>query len=844
MAALVLLGGTVLAPNLGQRIENAVYDRAMRLNTAAPTENVAFVAIDQASTARLGAWPWPRSVHAQLVDKLRDAGAGTIAFAFPMHESQKSVGLDNLRAALDLLQSNDSANSAHNEQLRKLLDSSVADLDEDSALAEAISRHGNVLLPIEVILGGDGNNVVTANTTEFNERAYVVASPEALRSGPAASEINWPAAKLASAARGLGHIAILTEPDQVVRSDLVGVRNGDRLIPSLALALRAAVHGVEVSKITFPNDQQITFGERQFLLDDGLQMRGTVFPAKGQRAVNRYSYWQVLAGEITAEELRGRSIVVGLDTGTTAPTLNTPLAEPQSAASLIASFAASFVGNRTYREPLWGIAVKWLVGASVMALSIWVLPQVGVLVATVIALVLGSLFVFAEVGLLNMIGAWVQLSLPACALIAATIGTGGARATFRLAGPRLSTNDPVGSLRTLGLTFQNQGQLDLAYETFRRCPADGESLELIYGLGQDYERRRQFGKAAEVYGYIASMNATFKDVQARRERMKRSELALNSATKPGAKQASSGHKDAAATPLRAVPPPKSASGSGRQSLGRYEIERELGKGAMGVVYLGRDPKINRVVAIKAIALAEEFAEDDLADARARFFREAEMAGRLNHPGIVTVYDAGEDRGLAYIAMEYLRGEHLSNYTDPSHLLPAAKTLALMARVADALDYAHKQNVVHRDIKPANIMFNADTDELKITDFGIARLTDTSRTKTGIVLGTPSFMSPEQLEGRPLDGRSDLFALGIALYQLLTGQLPFRADSMTRLMHKIAIEPHVPLLSLRPELPDMAEQIIARALAKSAHDRYQTGAEIAVALRGCIRLVLRKDALAR
>jgi serine/threonine-protein kinase len=371
-------------------------------------------------------------------------------------------------------------------------------------------------------------------------------------------------------------------------------------------------------------------------------------------------------------------------------------------------------------------------------------------------------------------------------------------------------------------------------------------MDLMYLLGQDYERRRQFNKAGEVYTHVASVDSNYKDILQRRDRMKRADIAQSAAPTPAAKPATRASNVGASTNHEAPATQVSAArnSSSKQTLGRYEIERELGKGAMGIVYLGRDPKINRVVAIKAIALAEEFAEDDLADARARFFREAEMAGRLNHPGIVTVYDAGEDRGLAYIAMEYLRGEHLSHYAEPIHLLPIARVLSLVARVADALDYAHKQNVVHRDIKPANIMFNKDTDELKLTDFGIARLTDTSRTKTGIVLGTPSFMSPEQLEGRPLDGRSDLFGLGITLYQLLTGQLPFRADSMTRLMQKIATEEHVPLRSLRPELPDMAEQIVARSLAKSAADRYQTGAEMAVALRACLRLASRKEAIAR
>ena len=271
-------------------------------------------------------------------------------------------------------------------------------------------------------------------------------------------------------------------------------------------------------------------------------------------------------------------------------------------------------------------------------------------------------------------------------------------------------------------------------------------------------------------------------------------------------------------------------------LGRYVVEREIGRGAMAVVYLGRDPKINRVVAIKAIPLAREFGEDEVEEARLRFFREAETAGRLNHPGIVTVYDAGEDQALAFIAMEYLDGEPLSEFTSSRTLLPASQVVELLARVADALGHAHRQNVVHRDIKPANIMFDRASDGLKITDFGIARLTDSGTTKSGIVLGTPSFMSPEQLEGRTVQGSSDLFSLGVSLYQLLTAQLPFRADSMTGLMFKIANEPHPPLRAIRPDLPGLLEAIVTRALQKRADDRFQSGAEFATALRSCGRLL--------
>lgn len=286
-------------------------------------------------------------------------------------------------------------------------------------------------------------------------------------------------------------------------------------------------------------------------------------------------------------------------------------------------------------------------------------------------------------------------------------------------------------------------------------------------------------------------------------------------------------------------PPTAATRSGGMphTLGRYQVEREIGRGAMAIVYLGRDPKINRVVAIKAIALAREFGDEELDEARRRFFREAESAGRLNHPGIVTVYDAGEDHDLAYIAMEYLSGEPLSERTSSSTLLPASTIAELLARVADALGHAHRQNVVHRDIKPANIMFDSASDGLKITDFGIARLTDSGTTKSGIVLGTPSFMSPEQLEGRTVQGSSDLFSLGVSLYQLLTAQLPFRADSMTGLMFKIANEPHPPVRAVRPDLPGMLDAIVTRALHKHADLRFQSGAEMATALRDCGRLLL-------
>jgi len=351
----------------------------------------------------------------------------------------------------------------------------------------------------------------------------------------------------------------------------------------------------------------------------------------------------------------------------------------------------------------------------------------------------------------------------------------------------------------------------------------------LYTLASQLEQRGRAPQATAVYRHLARFDNTYRDVAARLGRLMDAERAKPKAAPPvpdkiceslapAAPPASTGTADAAA--------PAAAR------LGRYQLEREIGRGAMGIVYLGRDTAINRMVAIKAIPLASEFSDAELVEARSRFFREAETAGRLNHPNIVTIYDVGEERGLAYIAMEYLKGRHLSDYAKSDALMEPRKVLEVIARTADALGFAHKQQVVHRDIKPANLMYDPGTDVLKITDFGIARLSGAGSTRTGIVLGTPSFMSPEQLEGRTVTGHSDLFSLGVSLFQLLTGQLPFTADSMTGLMQQIAEAPHPRLRAFRPDLPACVESVIDRALAKTPDARYDSGAHMAAALEDC------------
>jgi eukaryotic-like serine/threonine-protein kinase len=262
------------------------------------------------------------------------------------------------------------------------------------------------------------------------------------------------------------------------------------------------------------------------------------------------------------------------------------------------------------------------------------------------------------------------------------------------------------------------------------------------------------------------------------------------------------------------------------SLGRYELGEELGRGAMAVVHLAIEKSSGRLVAIKRLALQREFAAEDLVDVRQRFMREARAARHLQHPDILQVLDTGQAGQDAWIAMEYVRGQDLSHCTRAGTLLPVREVLVLVARLARALAFAHSQGVVHRDIKPSNVMLERSTGTLKIMDFGIARIADGSRTRTGLVLGTPSFMSPEQLAGLPVDGRSDLYSLGVMLYQLLTGQLPHQSDSMAQLMYRIANEAPPDVRCHRPELPESLALVLALALEKRPELRYRSGEVLA------------------
>lgn len=263
-------------------------------------------------------------------------------------------------------------------------------------------------------------------------------------------------------------------------------------------------------------------------------------------------------------------------------------------------------------------------------------------------------------------------------------------------------------------------------------------------------------------------------------------------------------------------------------LGRYEIAAEIGAGAMGKVYKAFDPLIERTVALKTIRM--DLKGKQQSDFEARFFREAKSAGRLNHPNIVTIYDVGESDDSAYIAMEYLHGESLDKVLASHTPLTLERIVHIALQIANGLAYAHQHGVVHRDIKPGNIILLRRGGVVKITDFGIAQILSGSQTQVGALLGSPRYMSPEQVQGGAIDGRSDVFSLGVMLYEMLTGVTPFAGDNLSAIFYGIMNFDPPPPSSINPALTPAHDRIVMRALAKRPHERYASAREIATDLR--------------
>ncbi len=857
-----------------QSLERTTYDMGVRMSSRLPSDRLAVVAIDKRSIDSAGRWPLPRAEYAQMIDILREGEAKVVALADPLVEPQRDPGLSYISDLEEFYLSSNMALSVPTEieridaalsravargqssrsrasrdtialqeihrlfeqsslsgelvremsTLRNKLAVAEAALNPDSRLADSMRTAGNTLLGMS--FGSDqspGNPDHALPEYVLRSRLMNVVD----RVGavdhhwfpPAPGATAPPIPELGMSAAGIGHIGLSLNNRDSWRTEPLVLLHQHSYLPSLALQLAARSLDVSLDGVQVLLGEGIRLGDGIVATDPGLQMFTFYYGNQaGRPPFPVDSFTDVLTGG-SSDRYRDKVVLVG----TTAPGLGASQATPISSAMptvmVLAHSVSTILNGDFFVAPPWQGLAEYGVFVFITLYLMLALPRLKASLATAFTALLVIALPVTQIALMASEALVLELTAPASLLVVGYLLLAARRALLPAADTLKSEADSAESNRMLGLAFQGQGQLDMAFEKFRKCPLDNSTMDLLYNLGLDFERKRQFAKAVSVYQYMCSHNSKFRDIEQRMTRTRALEETVML-----------GGIGVAPTPSLLV---TGGGGIDKPMLGRYQVEKELGKGAMGVVYLGKDPKLNRIVAIKTMALSQEFDEDELEDVKERFFREAETAGRLTHPNIVTIYEAGEEHDLAYIAMELLDGEDLVPFTKPENLLPVRTAIVIVAQAAEALDYAHAQNVVHRDIKPANLMYESSTGKMKITDFGIARITDANKTKTGMVLGTPSYMSPEQLAGQKVDGRSDLFSLAVMLFQLVTGFLPFQGDSMATLMLKIANDDHPDVTTLRSGVPPCLKPIVDKALNKDRNKRYQRGQEMAQDLRACV-----------
>ena len=810
--------------DLLQSLERKAYDLGVQAASRTPSDQVAVIAIDEQSIANLGRWPWPRDIHARMIDLLAAAQAKVVGNTVLFLEPQVDPGFAYINKLLQfyadsgLKNTADPALQAEAASLEALLHEAETKLNTDRTLADSLEKSRNTLLAMLFQLGEPRGKPDKPLPDYVLKNALTPLKGDGPQPLPALAAFP-PTATVGSHAAGIGHLNANADIDGAIRTEPLVVRYYDQYLPSLSVLLAAKSLNLDARDIQVTLGQGIRLGNLKIGTDAALQMHSFFYKDSGGRpAFPMDSFYDVYSGKIPADKYRGKIVLIGATAAGIGAAQVTPISPSMAPVLTLAHSVSSILKEDFYVMPEWAVWAEFGIFAAVALYLILLLPRLKAGMGALLTALLFIALLATHFILMTTQAIWLQLMTPAALLLVGHLLLTTKRHLLTEKGKDKSEAESAESNRMLGLAFQGQGQLDIAFEKFRKCPLDDSLMDVLYNLGLDFERKRQFNKAESVFHYMADFNPEFRDLKQRIERAR----AMQDAVILG----SGGGRTNASTMIL------EGGTMEKPMLGRYQVEKELGKGAMGVVYLGKDPKIGRVVAIKTMALSQEFDEDELKEVKERFFREAETAGRLNHPNIVTIYDAGEEHDLAYIAMELLQGKDLAPYTKPDHLLPVQTVFSIVARVADALEYAHANHVVHRDIKPANVMYEPDSDTVKVTDFGIARITDSSKTKTGMVLGTPSYMSPEQLAGKKIDGRSDLFSLGVAFYQLLTGQLPFQGESMAQLMFKIANEPHAGLLTVNPALPPCASAIIDKILHKQPEQRFQTGADFARALRAC------------
>ncbi len=823
-------------------IERWLYDFSMGFFSGTANKKINIIAIDEKSIAEIGRWPWSRDYHSAMIDRLNDGGAKVIAYPIFFLEAQKDRRLDLVDSLLsmpNLHQVRSTAEEIENSERQALIINDIdavfvellsirEKLDIDDLLAREIEKANNVVLPYHIGLGrqlGLADEPLSAEIKKFVVEPAFDTSDLAFSASPiSTTQIFPPIKKIAKAAGALGHLAVLSDSDGIIRSTPLFLDYYGELLPSFTLEVAAKALNLAPTDIKLNQHKLVELANLKIATDDFYRMKNVYYGSKGGLSPFEIdSFSDVLLGNISPSKYLNKVVLVGITAAGIGDQHATPIDSAMAPIIAMAHNVSNLLNEEYVITPAWSSTLLYILFLVIFLYLLLVNKQLKANISALVSFGLLLIIIVTETYTLAAYQYWLPLVPAALFLLVGHLLITTNQYLHAERAKESSDKESAEGNRMLGLSYQGQGQLDAALEKFKKCPLDDSMMPVLYNLALDFERKRQFSKATVIYIHMSEYDKNYKDIAERKNKA----LQLENTIIMGAGSSTSGPGQTMAITDGDVANPM---------LGRYEITAELGKGAMGIVYKGRDPKIDRVVAIKTMALSQEFEADELESVKERFFREAETAGRLNHPNIVTVFDAGDEHDLAYIAMEFLPGGELTPFTKKDNLLPLKEAFDVLIDVCKGLAYAHEYNVVHRDIKPANIMYNRDKKKVVLTDFGIARVTDSSKTKTGTVLGTPSYMSPEQFQGKKSDGRADIFSLGVMAFQLTTGTLPFGGDSLAGLMYSITTEPYPDPLVLRPELPDLFNEVLHNALAKDRDERYLNATMMAEDLIECRKML--------
>ncbi len=805
LVALLFVNGFAPLDNL-QRSLNDFFCRFTAPSGTRP--NVAFISIDSRAQEEYGEWPWNHDLIADLLAATATGEPRTIIVDFVLSEDARQ----------------DSA-------------------DFTDILAGQLTWISNVVMPYDVALATFRSNQTIAPKYLF-DFSVAVNNPLGLMDEDASLQVRkvfLPAEKILQSDPYLGYDYTMPDDDKVLRHQSMVMNYAGYYYPSLALLGAAVYLDVPPQDIKVIEKSAIHLGTKRVIPINDKSEFFVSFSKEG--SFLRFSAADVLSEGFDLNRLKNKVVIVDLEDFSSTQWFKTPV-HSQAKKSLITASVAENIVNANFLTPktdmtLMGLLIIFALGG----MCAFVLPQLSLLYRII---VLGAaLVILANVN---------YFLFSSFKVIVDMVYYGTELVLFMLASPVLDSELVKGA----AMDKKKKARAGVPTVKFDSEPSKDDSqlvVREIIAAANDPENQETTAITGDEHSYPVDHQAINIDGNPEETIVASSESGpVDWDSQEVAEAYDSGPADSGETQAGDAGPAiisaddsqgrstadsaeitRAGSESGSVSagfgggmdiknLGRYQITGTLGKGAMGHVYKGIDPAINRPVALKTIRLDFVNDPDEMAELKERLFREAQAAGKLSHPNIVTIYDVGSEGHLQYIAMEYLEGQTLDEMIKKKTKFNYKIVAKIIIQICSALEYAHEEGIVHRDIKPANIMVLKDY-RVKVMDYGIARIDSNSMTKTGIAMGTPNYISPEQLRGLPVDSRADIFSLGVVFYEMLVGRRPFRGENITSLIYStLNHEPEKPS-NINPQIPLLFDHIIAKALKKAPQERYQKASEM-------------------